>query len=123
MAFADKKKERVYKAKYYQENKERLDKLNKSRNKAWRVKNAEKLRKIAREEYWDNKDAILKKQKKYYATQNARSREKTKRLTDEYLRKQLLKIGYTRHQLRQEPRIIEVQRLIILIKRELKKQK
>mgnify|MGYP000288904371 CR=1 FL=1 len=122
MAFADKEKERAYKANYYQENKKRLDSLNKSRNKVWREKNKLKLQRIAKEEYWDNKDEILKKQKKYYSRQNARSRENTKNLTDGYLKKQLLKMGYTRHQLRNEPRIIEVQRLIIKIKRELKKQ-
>ncbi len=121
MAFKNKESEILYKARYYQENKERLDILNKSRNRDWRIKNTNKLRIISSDYYWDHKESVLKYQKEYRKSNfnqlSKKDKDKTKSLCDGYMRKHLLKLGYTRQQIRKYPELLLTHKFIILTKR------
>ena len=121
MPWKNKEAEKAYKKLYYEKTKKGRYERTKHNIYKWREKNTEKFKLLKREYYLDNKEKILEKQKLNYDKANAKSRENTKNLTDGYIKKHLIKLGFTRQQIRKNPKIIETQRLIILIKRELKK--
>ena len=123
MAFKCKEKEREYRKAYYEANKKGAYQRTKHNIYKWRERHPEKYATIKKEYYLDNKEKILENQKKNYDKHNKKSRENTKNLTDGYIKKHLLKLGFTRGQIRKNPQMIETQRLIIKIKRELKSKK
>lgn len=96
----------------YCENKEIL----KQRNRKWRLDNYEKVALIHQE--------YRKKNKDYCRTlsRNAKLR-KTESLTDYYIKQQMRKKGYTSDQLQLNPELINIQRIIIQIKRQCKTSK
>lgn len=105
---------------WYAENKERV-KARPCRKKAmdtYRKKHAEKLRALGREQYWDNKEQRIKSNKQWRKKNGAEyERKRTESLNDTYVKKNLLKKGWTRKAIRENPDLIEIERTIIKIKR------
>ena len=122
MAFADKEKEKAYRRAYYEKTKEGAYERTKHNTMKWRETHKEQFKKITKDYYLDNKQAILEKSKEYRVKNSnllkEKERLKSQNLTDGYLRKQLIKKGYSRVTIRNHPELIESLRLITLIKRE-----
>lgn len=110
-----------YRKRYYEENKDTMwsyerrkeshEKYRKSTkgkesNRRARANRIEAFREYNRDYYNENKPIL-----------NTKSRKKTELLTDGYMRKHLLKLGYTRQDIKKYPELVETHRLIIKIKR------
>lgn len=93
----------------------------------WRESHPEKYEYLKKEYYADHKNDILERQKKsYYKNIDKRHAAEKKRvedLTDVYLKKQLIKLGYTRKNIRQNPELIEILRNQTKLKRLIKQKK
>lgn len=122
MAYRDKEKQRLKHKEYYLKNKELWNyEKRKSSHDKYRKKHSDKLKASGKERYWDNKEKRLQNVKKWRVDneQYVKTKDKanTEELTDKYMRKHLLKLGYTRFQIRKYPDLLESHRLIIKIKR------
>lgn len=87
----------------------------------WRERHPEFYAELKKEYYNDNREDILKKQKQSYQKnikkRHAYEKKKVADLTDCYMKKHLLKLGYTRQNIRKYPDLIETHKLIIKTKR------
>lgn len=123
MAYKDPKKAAEYRHQYYLKNKEKIWSyaVRRENHLLYRSKHKEKLSAYAKDRYWDNKDVLNEKGKdwriKNEAYVKSMDHKKTQELTDGYMRKHLLKLGYTRVQIKRHPELLESHRLIIKIKR------
>lgn len=122
MPWKDKAKEAAYKKAYYEKRKDIWSyEARKGSAKKWREKNIDKIRAIGKERYWDNKPDELRKAKAWREKNSeyvkSKDHKNTELLTDRYMRKHLLKLGYTRQHIRKHPELIETHRIIIKTKR------
>ena len=123
MPYKDKNDPRLiaYKKAYYEKTKANRYSRVKHNIYKWRESNPEKYKIIKQEYYKDNKMQILERQKISYLKHREKriSYEKlsSENLDDRYMKKHLLKIGYTRQDLRKNPELIESHKLIIKTKR------
>lgn len=120
MPFKDIEARRAWSRKYYQEKKDVINSrpCRKSAGDRWRERNRTKLREIGKENYWDNKEQRIKSNKEWRKKNGAEyERKRTESLNDTYIRKNLIKKGWTRKAIRENPDLIEIERTIIKIKR------
>lgn len=122
MPWKNKEAQKAYSAKYYQENKDWLNKINHEATKRWIKENPERWRALTKAEYLRNNG---KERTKNWRNANKDlvndwDRKRTEALTDSYLLKQLSKLGWDRKQVIEHPEIIDLYRQTLKIKRELK---
>lgn len=111
----------AYRKAYYERNKERLKENYRRNSKKWRDNNREFCAELHKEYYMDNRDEVLKRQKESYQRHKQKRHETTKKkiadLTDGYMKNYLIKLGYTRKDIRTYPDLIETHRILIKTKR------
>lgn len=90
----------------------------------WRKSHPDLYDQLKKEYYKDNKRKILERQKESYRKHIKKRHEAEKKrvaeLTDVYMRKYLIKVGFTRKQLRKNPELIEMYRAKLLLIRTIK---
>jgi hypothetical protein len=110
--------------KYYQNNRGRID----EKNKKWRKVNGEKSAIIKRRCRIKNKHKTRSYEKKYRAENKEKTLAITRKsgnkhrnnLQEGYMIKLLMQKGFTKDQAKSNPKIIEVQRLLVRVKRLIK---
>ncbi len=111
----------AYKKAYYERTKAGRYQRTKHNIYKWRENHPEFYKQLQQEYYKDNHGQILERSKiSYQKNIEKRHQAEKKRvadLTDVYMRKHLIKIGYTRQDIRKYPDLIETHRLIIKTKR------
>jgi hypothetical protein len=113
----------AYKKAYYVANKDTIWAYHnrKSSSDKWRKENRGKVQEYARVRRNQKGDTLREKCRVYYnenkTSLQKKSRVKTELLTDGYMRKHLLKHGYSKDDIRKHPEILETYRLIIKMKR------
>lgn len=111
----------AYKKAYYERTKQGRYERIKHNIYKWRERHPEKYKQIKQEYYKDNKHKILERQKisyqKHISKRHASEKRHSEELSDRYIKKHLLKLGYTRKQIRKYPELLETHRILIKTKR------
>lgn len=105
----------AYKKAYYQKNKDWLRVQQKEAKKRWRKRNRTSENK-RQSDWWKTKAGVHLKEKNREQIK-AWHKKQSENLTERYIIKQLIKDGWTRLEIKQNPEIIYTKRQILKIKR------